>query len=405
MVIRYLLADALSLLGNAVAAVALPWLVLVRTGDAAAAGVIAAATAVPMLLAAVVGGLMIDRFGRRRVSVAADLASAVCVAAIPLVDSATGLTIGACIALAVAGALFDVPGMTAREALAPDVAKAAKIPLERLAGLREGTGGVVLIVGPAVAGGLLVVLDPTTLLWATAACSALAAGTTATLPRTVGASVATAGGGPRVAQADLAAGLAVLRNDRVLGTLTLISVAAVGVLVPLQGLVLPVHLVAEDAPGRLGLVITFLALGGIAGAGLYAAVGSRCRRRHVFVVAELVLAAGVLGLALLPPTPLLLASAGLAGLGSGPLPALLLVLVNERIPEAVLGRVLGLQNAVVLAAAPVGLLGAGLLVESIGLRPTGMLMAGAWLALVVATLLAPALRVLEPEEVSGADDR
>lgn len=405
MVIRYLLADALSLLGNAVAAVALPWLVLVRTGDAAAAGVIAAATAVPMLLAAVVGGLMIDRFGRRRVSVAADLASAVCVAAIPLVDSATGLTIGAFIALAVAGALFDVPGMTAREALAPDVATAAKIALERLAGLREGTGGVVLIVGPAVAGGLLVVLDPTTLLWATAACSALAAGTTATLPRTVGASVATVGGGPRVAQADLAAGLAVLRNDRVLGTLTLISVAAVGVLVPLQGLVLPVHLVAEDAPGRLGLVITFLALGGIAGAGLYAAVGSRCRRRHVFVVAELVLAAGVLGLALLPPTPLLLASAGLAGLGSGPLPALLLVLVNERIPEAVLGRVLGLQNAVVLAAAPVGLLGAGLLVESIGLRPTGMLMAGAWLALVVATLLAPALRVLEPEEVSGADDR
>jgi hypothetical protein len=41
MVIRYLLADGLSLLGNSVAAVALPLLMLARTGDAAAAGVIA----------------------------------------------------------------------------------------------------------------------------------------------------------------------------------------------------------------------------------------------------------------------------------------------------------------------------------------------------------------------------
>jgi len=121
MVIRYLLADALSLFGNAVAAVALPWLVLVRTGDAAAAGVIAAAAALPILLAAVVGGWVVDRFGRRRISVGADLASAAAIAALPLVDAWTGLTLAWFIALGIAGALFDVPGMTAREALAPDV--------------------------------------------------------------------------------------------------------------------------------------------------------------------------------------------------------------------------------------------------------------------------------------------
>jgi hypothetical protein len=70
---------------------------------------------------------------------------------------------------------------------------------------------------------------------------------------------------------------------------------------------------------------------------------------------------------------------------------------------------MGLQNAAVLAAAPVAMLAAGLLVESIGLRPTGMLVAGAWVVLVIATLAAPALRSLEPrgaqEGVSSADDR
>jgi MFS family permease len=409
MLFRYLLSDALSLLGNAVAAVALPWLVLVRTGDAAAAGVIAAAAAVPMLLAAVAGGVVIDRFGRRRTSVAADLASAAAVAAVPLVDATLGLTIGAFIALAVAGAVFDAPGMTAREALGPDVAAAAGVPLERLAGLREGIAGAVLVVGPAIAGGLLLVLEPTTLLWATAACSALAALTTATLPVRVGAGASSGRAGVRGALADLREGAAVLRGDRLLMTFTVVSVAGIGVLSALQGLLLPVHLAATGAPGVLGLVITFLALGGIAGAGLYAVAGSRWPRRPLFVGAQVVTAAGIVALALLPPTPLLLGAAALAGLGSGPVSALVMVLVAERIPDAARGRAMGLQNAAVLAAAPVAMLAAGLLVESIGLRPTGMLVAGAWVVLVIATLAAPALRSLEPrgaqEGVSSADDR
>jgi MFS family permease len=136
-------------------------------------------------------------------------------------------------------------------------------------------------------------------------------------------------------------------------------------------------------------------------------VGARASRRATFVLALLVVTAGTVGLALLPPTPLLLGAAVLVGLGMGPLSAITTVLLGERIPERVRGRVMGLQNAAVLAVAPVGMLGAGLLVEGLGLRPTGMLVAGLWLLVVVATLLAPALRALEPamEVVPDADDR
>ena len=402
MVIRYLLADALSLFGNAVAAVALPWLVLVRTGDAAAAGVIAAAAALPVLAAAVIGGWVIDRVGRRRISVGADLASAASIAALPLVDASVGLTLTWFIVLGVAGALFDVPGMTAREALGPDVARAAGVSLERLAGLREGISGAVLIAGPAAAGGLMVLVDPVTVLWATAACSALAAAVTATLPAGVGAS--TTGSSGRLS--DIGAGWAVVRADPLLVTVTLVSVGAVAVIAPLQGLLLPVHLVAQDAPGALGLTITAIAVGGIAGAGLYAGLGARASRRLVFVLALLVLTGGMVGLALLPPTPLLLTAAALVGLGMGPLSAMTSVLVVERIPDDVRGRVMGLQNAAVLSVAPAGLLGAGLLIEGVGVATTGMLMAGAWLVVAAATLLAPALRTLERREVApGADDR
>ncbi|MET9645264.1 MFS transporter [Streptomyces syringium] len=396
MLTRYLLSHGLSLLGNTVATIALPWLVLLRTGDAAAVGLVAAASALPMLVSAVGGGVLIDRVGRRRLSIGADLASAACVAALPIVDALSGLTVAWFVVLGVAGALFDVPGMTAREALAPDVASAAGVGMERLAGLRESIGGGVVMLGPAVAGGLIVLVDPTTVLWLTAACSALAALTTLTLPRSIGARpvASAAAGGLR---ADVARGFGVLSGDRVLGAITLVSAASVVVLAPLQNLVLPVYLVDKGSPGGFGLVVSLLAVGGIGGAGLYAAIGSRWSRRSVFLAAQVTSTVGIAGLALLPPVPVMLGAAVLAGIGAGPLPALFLVLVTERIPEEVRGRVLGLQNAVSMTAVPLGTLGAGLLVEWIGLRQTGALLAVGWAAVALTVAALPALRRLDAE--------
>ena len=394
----YLISHGLSLLGNTVASIALPWLVLLRTGDATAVGLVAAASALPMLLSAVAGGVLIDRVGRRRLSIGADLASAACVAALPVVDGLLGLTVVWFVVLGVAGAVFDVPGMTAREALAPDIAEATGIGMERLAGLRESIAGGVVILAPATAGGLIMLVDPATVLWLTAGCSALAALVTLALPKTIGAQpTATAQGDGEGAglRGDLKRGLGVLRGDRVLTAVTLVSAGSVAVLAPLQNLVLPVHLVGKDSPGGFGVVVSLLAVGGIAGAGLYAAIGTRWSRRTVFVAAQLTSTLGIAGLALLPPVPVMWAAAVLAGAGAGPLPALFLVLVTERIPEEVRGRVLGLQNAVSMTAVPLGTLVAGLTVDWIGLRQTGALLAVAWCVVTLAIVALPALRGLD----------
>ncbi|EMF50552.1 MULTISPECIES: MFS transporter [Streptomyces] len=399
----YLISHGLSLLGNTVASIALPWLVLLRTGDATAVGLVAAASALPMLLSAVAGGVLIDRVGRRRLSIGADLASAACVAALPVVDGLLGLTVVWFVVLGVAGAVFDVPGMTAREALAPDIAEATGIGMERLAGLRESIAGGVVILAPAAAGGLIMLVDPATVLWLTAGCSALAALVTLALPKAVGARSAR----PEQSESaglrgDLGRGLGVLRADRVLTTVTLVSAGSVAVLAPLQNLVLPVHLVSQNSPGGFGVVVSLLAIGGITGAGLYAALGTRWSRRTVFVVAQLTSTIGVAGLALLPPVPVMWAAAVLAGAGAGPLPALFLVLVTERIPEEVRGRVLGLQNAVSMTAVPLGTLAAGLAVDLIGLRQTGGLLAAAWCLVTLAILALPALRRLDTGPVTPA---
>ena len=63
----------MSALGNSIAGIVRPWIVLERTGDPAAAGLVAAAVAVPSVIFASLGGYRIDTVGRKPMSVISDI--------------------------------------------------------------------------------------------------------------------------------------------------------------------------------------------------------------------------------------------------------------------------------------------------------------------------------------------
>src|SRR4051794_9169653 len=76
--------SAISLVGNSITGLAIPWFVLVTTGSAARTGITAFAGMLPTVLGGLLGGVLVDRLGRKRTSVIADLASGGTVALIPL---------------------------------------------------------------------------------------------------------------------------------------------------------------------------------------------------------------------------------------------------------------------------------------------------------------------------------
>jgi MFS family permease len=129
--------DSISLTGNVVAQVAVPWFVLETTGSAALTGVTAFFTFLPTVIALFLGGTVVDRLGFARTSVFADLASAVAVALIPALHLTVGIELWQLIALVFLGALLDAPGTTAREALLPHVAELAGMGLERASGMNH----------------------------------------------------------------------------------------------------------------------------------------------------------------------------------------------------------------------------------------------------------------------------
>ncbi len=110
---------SLSLLGNGIASVLFPLLVLARTGDVLAAGTVAAVTTGVGAVVGVFAGVVVDRVNRRTVSVVSDLLSAGSVAALPVVDALWGLNLAWFVGLGVVGAFGDMPGLTARESMLP----------------------------------------------------------------------------------------------------------------------------------------------------------------------------------------------------------------------------------------------------------------------------------------------
>lgn len=398
--IAYLASYLLSLLGNSIAGIALPLIVLQVTGSALGAGAVAAATAIPAVLAGLLMGVVIDRINRRTSSVLTDLVSAAAVAALPLIDLVSDLTLGWFILFGVIGSLGDVPGMTARDALLPAVVRHGGVSSERLMGIREALGAVALLLGPAAAGTLMVLFDGSTVLWVTAATSLSAALLTLLIPHRVGRVVRADGAAASAdgnVWAQLRDGWRVLFRSPFLLVTTTLSLVSVLVLASLQGLILPVYFTLVGQPGMLGFVLTALAAGMLVGGTIYAAAGGRGRRRGWFVVGLVGSTLGFGIISALPSVWIVFAGAFVVGLSNGLFGSLIGVLMIERIPEQMRGRIMGTQNAIMTAAPSVGIFAAAVLTEYAGVRVAAAVLSAIWLIALVLGLFARSLRTLEPE--------
>lgn len=410
----YLASYFLSTLGNSIAAIALPLIVLLTTGSALGAGTVAAATALPAVVAGLLMGVVIDRINRRTSSVVTDLVSAAAMAALPIVDAITGLTIGWFVLFGILGSIGDVPGITAREALVPAIVRHGAISAERLIGLREMLGSVAFLIGPALAGLLVTLLDGTTVLWVTAGTSFLAAIVTLVMPHRIGrieprASVALSSSLPTPpptpsAWRDLKEGWRALARDRFLVTVTVFSVIVAMVLAAFQGLILPVYVTLQDQAGMLGLILSALAGGLLIGAGLFAALGTPPRRRAWFVAGLVAATVGFAGMASSPSVAIIIGAAALVGAGGGILNTIIGVVLVERIPEAMRGRILSTQNAALTVAAPAGIMAAALLVEYATLAVASWSIASLWLIALAVTLAARSLRSLNASTPPADED-
>lgn len=380
-------------MGNQLTALAIPWFVLATTGSAANAGMVGVAAVAPAVLAAFLGGAVVDRLGPKRTSVLADIMSGVAIALIPLLYQSVGLPFAILLVLVFLGALLDTPGVTARLALLPDVATGARVSLERANGAYHSLENLAGVAGPLLAGVLVAVVGATSVLWVDAATFAVSAILVARVaPALTAKPPEREAGGYR---ADIALGWQVLRTDRFLRAMTAAAVALNFLGAPLFAVILPVY--GDRIYGSataLGLLLAGFGLGMLSGSLLFSLRGEQLSRRGLLLGGLMLTALPLAALVAFPSLPVAVAALALAGLGSGPINPLVFTVLQERVPADVRGRVFGTIIGTALAAAPLGIAAAGFLVESMGLRVVLAVIAGGFLAVAGVALVAPGFREL-----------
>ncbi|MCX4981162.1 MFS transporter [Streptomyces sp. NBC_00572] len=402
-----LAANAVSITGNSLTLIGVPWFALDTTGSPGKAGLVAFCAALPVLVSAIAGGPVIDRLGRRRVSIASDLVCGLALAAIPLLNRAGLLQFWMLCALMAVTGLFHAPGETARNVLIPDLARHAGTPLSRAASLYDAVSRGARMTGAALAGLLVAFMGADTVLYVDAATFGASALLVLAGLRGIPSAEPLRGApplSPAAYRADLREGYAFLLRTRLLVGISLTIMTTNGLAQSWGSVLLPLH-AREELGGSASLGLLVAVSGGCAlvGALLYGAVGHRFPRRPVFAVGFLLTGApAYVTAAFTDSTVPLLVVMALGGLGAGVLNPILSTVFYEIVPEELRSRVGGASTASVLITTPLGGLAAGFLVERAGLTSALLAVGGVYFLASLSPLVFPAWRGMEASRAAPA---
>jgi len=364
-------AQMISGLGSRMTFLALPWFVLATTGSAAKMGVVLAVEMAPVALLGIPSGAVIARLGALRAMQLCDLARVPLMGSLPVLHATGLLSFPLLLAIVFGIGCFLAPYFAAqRVVLAELVGDEDPATLAQANAVVEGGNTITSLLGPALAGVLIALIGPTNLLYVDAATFLLSFLTlTLLVPRR-----------PPVAQTDasrgLFAGLRFFRRDPLLWRMgsTLVCINFFGAALSIS---LPVLAYVEYGQSSRLAGLFFAAFGGGALVGTVLAMRLLPRfqplRLAAVAIMALVLPIWLLGLEL-PAWAVLLVlfcSAVPQPLVNAPIVSL----ITTRSPEALRPKVMTALMTMAMLAGPLGILGAGPLLEEVGPRSVFLVIA------------------------------
>ena len=397
-----LFATLMATAGTGISIIAFPWLALQHQDRARDASIVAAGMTLPLALSTLFAGTAVDFFGRRRVSVVSDSLSGAAAATVPLIAWSFGghaMNLAVLTVLGVLTASFDPAGTTARQSMLPEAAARAGWSLDRTNSSYEAILNLGFMVGPGIGGVMVSAIGGVNTMWITAGAFALSLAAMAAL-RLEGTGTPDHSRGGLMS--GIAEGMRFVWNTRVLRTLGLIDLAVTALYLPMESVLFPKYFTDQHQPAQLGWALMAIAFGGVAGALGYAVLAKHTRRRTAVLTATLAFGAATLGIAFLPPLPVILLLCAVTGVVYGPIQPIYNHAMQTRTPHRLRGRVVGVMAGLTYAAGPLGLLVAGPLTDAAGLTTTFLALAVPILVIGLIAIRLPSLRELDGATVESA---
>ena len=361
---RLFASQFISGLGTMVSYVAVPWQLYQLTHSNAQVGLLGIAQLVPVVVCGLLGGAVADRVDRKRLLMASEGLMALCLVGLLANSLAAAPSVAAIYALVVV--LQGVSGFhrPALEALTQKLARPEEFAA--VASLSSVRGTVGMVAGPALAGVLLAgwgavgayLFDFCTFLGALVFIWRI--------PRAAIGTVDAAGERPHLL-ADLVEGLRFAWTRHELMGTYIVDIVAMAFAFPVA--LFPAMAAADGRTEAVGWLLSAMSVGALA-IGLFSGwTGGVVRHGRAVIVAAAVWALGVVALGFAPGLWIglvCLAVAGAADMVSGVFRG---TIWNQTIPNALRGRLAGIEMISYLTGPLVGNARAGLMADAFGVSP------------------------------------
>ena len=355
--------------GNSAVHIAIPWLVLEITGSSANAGVVLGISGFSVIFTAPIIGGLIAVLGARPVSIWADIISAASVLLFPIVGSLFGLNLASLLIIAIAGALFDPAGATARKSLIQAVAERDGLSLTKFNGTYEAAATIGTVIGPTGAAlaisfvGINTTFYLIAIVFVLASCLAFFIPVITSHIRTKESfSVGNVFRETRI-------GMNALWRDKPLLSLVGLYTLLTAIYMPVESIVLSRYFRDLNEPRTLGFVLSAMSVGIVIGALQFHRAIRTFSPGNLVIISMTLIGAVVCAMAFLP-NAIVFIGLGLAlGLAFGPVSPMSNYLVQQRMPQHLHGPVFGTQFSLMYLATPAGTLALGLIVQSVAIPP------------------------------------
>ena len=355
--------------GNSAVHIAIPWLVLEITGSSANAGVVLGISGFSVIFTAPIIGGLIAVLGARPVSIWADIISAASVLLFPIVGTLFGLNLASLLIIAIAGALFDPAGATARKSLIQAVAERDGLSLTKFNGTYEAAATIGTVIGPTGAAlaisfvGINTTFYLIAIVFVLASCLAFFIPVVTSHIRTKESfSVGNVFRETRI-------GMNALWRDKPLLSLVGLYTLLTAIYMPVESIVLSRYFRDLNEPRTLGFVLSAMSVGIVIGALQFHRAIRTFSPGNLVIISMTLIGAVVCAMAFLP-NAIIFIGLGLAlGLAFGPVSPMSNYLVQQRMPQHLHGPVFGTQFSLMYLATPAGTLALGLIVQSVSIAP------------------------------------
>ena len=408
--------EGISLLGDQLYLIALPWLVLQLTGSAFAMGTVLALAAIPRALFMLVGGALTDRLSPRVLMLASNAARMLLVAALAAVTIGGVIELWMLYAFALLFGLADAFFFPAQSAMVPQLIGSERLQTGNA--VVQGTAQLSMFLGPVLAGVLIALLDGSGsgvpdrwgigvafALDALSFVASLCALAAMRVDRATPSSETPPA--PQGVVSLIVEGLRFVWHDHVLRYYFVLIAAANLLINGPFSVGIPVLADSRYAGGAAAFGIVLSAYGGGSLVGILLAGATPRPAGRKFAAALLGLT-GMMGLCMvalgaLPGTVPAAITASVMGVAEGYVVIQFVTWLQMRTPDAMLGRMMSLLMFAVVGLSPVSSTVAGALIQ---VSATAVLMgAGALMVLVVLIgSLSPSVWRLGSEEPADGDE-